>query len=87
MRQLPPSQRVPVREASASQLGVGRIVTRSEVAERLKAAVCYTETRLSTNLDFPRKSFTACHFSDQTIWLALAVETRFWRATGTIVGT
>jgi hypothetical protein len=26
-----------------------------------------TEIRLSTNLDFPRKSFTFYHFSDQAI--------------------
>jgi hypothetical protein len=33
-----------------------------EVAERLKAAVCYTELRLSETFDFPRKSFTLFHF-------------------------
>ena len=38
-------------------------------------------------LDCPRKSFNSCHFSDQTIWLALALLTQFWRAIGTIVGT
>ncbi len=39
------------------------------------------------DLDFPRKSVTFCHFSNQTIWLALALKALFWRVTGTIVGT
>lgn len=46
---------------------------RGEVAERRKAAVCYTESRLSTTLDCPRNSFHVFDFSDSTIWLLLAL--------------
>jgi len=57
-----------------------------EVAEWLKAAVCKTEICLSDIFDFPRKSFTRFHFTDRSSWLALALETLFWRVAGTIVG-
>ena len=44
-------------------------------------------TRLSDIFNFPRKSFTLFHFTDRATWLPLALETLFWRVTGTIVGT
>jgi hypothetical protein len=45
------------------------------------------ETRLSTNLDFPRKSFIIFYFPDRASWLALALNALFWRVSGTIAGT
>ena len=39
------------------------------------------------NLQFSRKSFTPYHFPDRARWLLLALEARFWRLAGTIVGT
>ena len=58
-----------------------------EVAERLKAAVCYTEIRLSGHPQFPPKSFTLFHFYDRASWLVLALEVPFWELAGTISGT
>jgi hypothetical protein len=58
-----------------------------EVAERLKASVCETETRLSSNLDVPRKSFAIFYFPDRARWLVLALEMLFWRVAGTVLGT
>jgi len=50
-----------------------------------------TRTMVSSShgsfVDFPRESFTLCYFSNQAIWLALALETLFLRVSGTIVGT
>ncbi len=40
-----------------------------------------------TFVDFPRKSFRLFTFFNQATWLVLALETLFWRVTGTIVGT
>ena len=57
------------------------------MAERLKAAVCETESCLSATFDFPRKSFDCFSFSNQLTWLLLAPEAPFWGATGTIAGT
>src|SRR2546425_1042011 len=50
-----------------------------------------TRTMVSSShgsfVDFPRESFTLCYFSNQAIWLALALETLFLRVSGTIVAT
>ena len=37
--------------------------------------------------DFPRKSFAIFYFPDRASWLALALDTLFWRVSRTIVGT
>jgi hypothetical protein len=37
--------------------------------------------------EFSRKSFTLFHFTDRSSWLAMALDTLFWRVAGTIVGT
>jgi len=39
------------------------------VAERLKAAVCYTSRSVSAIVIFPRKSFHSSNIADRAIWL------------------
>src|SRR5258705_1967470 len=48
---------------------------RIEDFQRPHSAVCQTEARLSSHLDFPRKSFTILYFPDRASWLALAPDT------------
>src|SRR5262245_53621828 len=44
------------------------------------------ETRVSANLNVPRKFFTLFYFFDRARWLMLALDALFWRAAGTIAG-
>lgn len=65
----------------------GRLVVAGGMAERSKAAVLKTETRLSAILGFPHKSHTLKHMAGRPTWLPVALEAPFGRAAGTIVGT